>query len=84
MLVTFTVEATGRERVVDVEECIYLHAFETGSETRRGIERWVGTYNHDRPHSSLSDRTPDEAYFGIGLIYGAGFHPASGKDQTAA
>jgi len=27
-------------------ECIYLHAFETGSETRRGIERWVNKYNH--------------------------------------
>jgi putative transposase len=65
-------------------ECIYLHAFETGSETRHGISRWVDKYNHDRPHSSLGDRTPDEAYRGIDPFYGAGFHPVSGKDQTAA
>ena len=65
-------------------ECIYLHAFETGSETRQGITRWVDKYNHDRPHSSLSDRTPDEAYHGIDPIYWAGFHPGLGKDQTAA
>jgi putative transposase len=65
-------------------ECIYLHAFETGSETRRGISRWVDRYNHQRPHSSLSDRTPDEAYRGIDPFCRAGFHPVSKKGQTAA
>ena len=65
-------------------ECIYLHAFETGSETRRGIHRWVDKYNNHRPHSSLGDRTPDEAYRGIEPLYRAGFHPVSGKGQTAA
>ncbi len=65
-------------------ECIYLHAFETGSETRRGINRWVDKYNHDRPHSSLGARTPDEYYRGIDPFYGAGFYPVSKKDQTAA
>lgn len=44
-------------------ECIYLHAFETGSEARAGINRWVNHYNSMRPHSSLDDRTPDEAYW---------------------
>jgi len=65
-------------------ECIYLHAFETGSEARRGIGVWVDHYNQQRPHSSLSDRTPDESYFGFDPFYGSGLRPVSGKDQTAA
>ena len=65
-------------------ECIYLHAFETGSETRRGIGRWIELYTHARQLSSLGVRTPDEAYRGLDPFYGAGFHPVSGKDQTAA
>ena len=44
-------------------ECIYLHAFETGSEVRQGLTRWIDLYNTRRPHSSLDDKTPDEAYW---------------------
>lgn len=44
-------------------ECIYLHAFETGSEVRQGLKQWIDYYNTRRPHSSLDDRTPDEAYW---------------------
>ena len=43
-------------------ECVYLHAFETGSELRAGLTRWIGYYNGQRPHSALAGRTPDEAY----------------------
>jgi putative transposase len=43
-------------------ECVYLHAFETGSELRAGLARWVGYYDAGRPHSALAGRTPDEAY----------------------
>jgi putative transposase len=43
-------------------ECVFLSAFETGSEARAGIGGWIDYYNHRRPHSSLGDRTPDEAY----------------------
>jgi putative transposase len=43
-------------------ECVYLHAFETGSELRAGLARWVGYYNAERPHSAFAGRTPDEAY----------------------
>ncbi len=43
-------------------ECIYLHAFETGSELRAGLLRWIGYYNTRRPHSTFAGRTPDEAY----------------------
>ena len=43
-------------------ECVYLHAFETGSELRAGLTRWIGYYNARRPHSTLGGRTPNEAY----------------------
>ncbi len=43
-------------------ECVYLHAFETGSELRTGLFRWIGYYYARRPHSALTGRTPDEAY----------------------
>jgi putative transposase len=48
-------------------ECVYLHAFETGSELRAGLSRWIGYYNAQRPHSSLAGRTPDEAYGTAGI-----------------
>lgn len=43
-------------------ECVYLHAFETGSELRAGLGRWIAYYNTQRPHSGLAGRTPAEAY----------------------
>jgi putative transposase len=43
-------------------ECVYLQAFETGSEARRGIGSWIGYYNRDRPHSGIGGLTPNEAY----------------------
>jgi putative transposase len=46
-------------------ECVYLHAFETGSELREGLGRWIAYYNARRPHSALNGQTPDEAYHQI-------------------
>jgi putative transposase len=43
-------------------ECVFLNAFETGSEARDGIARWIGYYNADRPHSTFDGRTPNEVY----------------------
>ena len=43
-------------------ECVYLHAFETASETRAGIGRWIAFYNRERPHSTFDGQTPDEVY----------------------
>ena len=43
-------------------ECVYLNAFETGSEARAGIGSWIGYYNAERPHSALAGLTPNEAY----------------------
>jgi putative transposase len=44
-------------------ECVYLHAFETGSELRTSLAGWIGYYNARRPNSTLVGRTPDEAYW---------------------
>jgi putative transposase len=43
-------------------ECVFLNAFETGTEARTGIGSWIGYYNTDRPHSVFGGRTPDEVY----------------------
>jgi len=47
-------------------ECVYLHAFETGSELKAGLGRWITYYNTQRPHPGLAGRTPVEAYRRIG------------------
>jgi putative transposase len=41
-------------------ENVYLNAYETGTEARRGIGSWIDFYNARRPHSSLDDATPEE------------------------
>ncbi len=46
-------------------DCVYLNAFETGSEARDKIGMWLELYNRNRPHSSLDDKTPHEAYWGL-------------------
>ncbi len=43
-------------------ECIYLNAFETGSQARAGIGKWLAYYNTERPHSTHGILTPEEAY----------------------
>jgi putative transposase len=49
-------------RSVKYEE-VYLHAYDSVSEARTGIGRYLDLYNHRRPHSSLDGRTPDQAYY---------------------
>ena len=58
-------------------ECVYLHAFETGSELRVGLTRWISYYNADRPHSGLAGRTPNEAYGANEMRSIAGLAPPS-------
>ena len=41
-------------------ECVYLRAFETGSEAKAGIRKWLTSYNAERPHSTHGILTPDE------------------------
>ena len=48
-------------------ECVYLHAFETGSELRAGLTWWIDYYNARRPHSMLAGGTPDDTYWAPGI-----------------
>lgn len=41
---------------------IYLKEYENTIEAVDGISNYIDKYNSRRPHSSLDDRTPDEAY----------------------
>ena len=49
-------------RSIKYEE-VNLKAYESVSHARRSIGAYVDLYNRKRPHSSLADQTPDEAYF---------------------
>jgi putative transposase len=49
-------------RSVKYEE-VYLRAYESVSEARTSIGRYLDFYNGRRPHSSLDGITPDKAYF---------------------
>ncbi len=43
-------------------ECVYMHAFERGSEAKAGIGKWLAYYNAECPHSTHGILTPDQAY----------------------
>src|SRR5687768_6570216 len=49
-------------RSVKYEE-VYLHAYDSVSEARASIGRYLDFYNGRRPHASLDGTTPDQAYF---------------------
>jgi putative transposase len=49
-------------RTIKYEE-VYLRAYNTVSEARSSLSRYIDFYNRSRPHSSLDRQTPDEAYF---------------------
>lgn len=57
------------------QHCVYLHAFETGSELRAGLGRRTTYYNMYRPHSGLAGSTPVEAYRRIGQSDHGGMPP---------
>ena len=44
-------------------EEVYLRAYESVSEARASIGRYLNFYNGRRPHASLDGSTPDQAYF---------------------
>ncbi|AHD11858.1 Integrase core domain protein (plasmid) [Phaeobacter gallaeciensis] len=39
-------------------QCVYLHAWETGSEAKAGVGKWVEFYNRKRPHFALGGTPP--------------------------
>ena len=49
-------------RSIKYEE-VYLRAYDSVSEARISIGRYLTFYNGQRPHSSLDRKTPDQAYF---------------------
>jgi putative transposase len=49
-------------RSVKYEE-VYLRAYDSVTDARASLGRYLMFYNRERPHSSLDRRTPDEAYF---------------------
>ena len=51
-------------RSIKYEE-VYLRAYESVSEARASIGRYLNFYNDRRPHSSLDSATPDQAYFNM-------------------
>ena len=67
-------------RSVKYEE-VYLRAYDSVSEARSSISRYLAFYNHQRPHSSLDRRTA-----GRGLLHaiaprggGMNFPPRAGR-----
>jgi putative transposase len=49
-------------RSIKYEE-VYLHAYDSVTAAKQGLERYLVKYNQTRPHSSLDRMTPDEFYF---------------------
>lgn len=44
-------------------ECVYLRAWETGSQARADIGQWMTFYNHQRPHAAHGGRPPAMVYW---------------------
>ena len=44
-------------------EEVYLHAYDSVADARRGLGRYFLFYNQRRPHSALDGQTPDMVYF---------------------
>jgi putative transposase len=49
-------------RTIKYEE-VYMRAYETTSEARGYLGRYIDFYNQQRPHSSLGGQSPDNIYF---------------------
>jgi putative transposase len=46
-------------------ECVYLQAFESGSQAKQKIGNWIQYYNTKRPHSTFGEKTPFEVYYDL-------------------
>jgi putative transposase len=49
-------------KTIKYEE-VYLHAYDTVSDARAGLARYIDFYNRRRPHRALDGMTPDAVYF---------------------
>ena len=57
-------------KTIKYEE-VYLHAYDTVSDAKLHLTRYIGFYNERRPHRSLGGRTPDHVYFTSSLLAAA-------------
>jgi len=44
-------------------ECVYLHVWETWSQAKARVGRWIIFYNHQRPHTVHGGQSPAVVYF---------------------
>ena len=49
-------------KTIKYEE-VYLHAYDTVSDAKAGLARYITFYNRRRPHRALDGMTPDAVYF---------------------
>jgi putative transposase len=63
-------------------ECVYSHAFETGSDPRAGLAKWIGYRNSQRRHSALGGAILDEAYTQRGVQPDTGLTPYQAAPET--
>ena len=52
-----------REHDLPITKQAHVRAYDSVSEARASIGRYLDFYNRRRPHSSLDGTTPDKAYF---------------------
>ena len=55
-------------------ECVYLRAWETGSQAKDAIGSWITFYNHRRPHTIRRENSPPDCF--LILIKHGGQPPA--------
>jgi putative transposase len=46
-------------------EEVYLHAYESVAQAKKGIDEWLNFYNDKRRHSKLERKTPDQVYYDL-------------------
>ena len=44
-------------------ECVYLHAWDTGSQAKAEVGQWITFYNYRRPHAAHGGKPPAVIYF---------------------
>ena len=49
------------------EEEVWTAEYRSLEEARASIARWIGEYNHDRPHRGVGNRTPHEAFLSFAV-----------------
>ena len=45
------------------QEEVYLRAYETVAEAKKGIAEYLRYFNEERPHQGLDNRTPDDVFY---------------------